>query len=110
MSSKGYILDVCLDFINASDPTVKTYFVCTSTFKKEDLKSVYIYLVAVAAVVELVAGELVVEVVAVEEDIVAAAAGEFLPCFVVVVANLINSVNSETVTEDDSESHTFENT
>ena len=110
MSSKGYILDVCLDFINASDPTVKTYFVCASTFKKEDLKSVYIYLVAVAAVVELVAGELVV-VVAVEEDIVAAAAaaGEFFR-FVVVVANLINSVNSETVTEDDSESHTFENT
>ena len=111
MSSKGYILDACLNFINASDPTVKTYFVCASTFKKEDLKSVYIYLVAVAAVVELVAGELVVEVVAVEEDIAAAAAaGEFLPCFVVVVANLINSVNSETVTEDDSESHTFENT
>ena len=52
-----------------------------------------------------------------EEDIAAeavvAAAGEcvVLACFAVVaVANLINSVNSETVTEDDIESHTFENT
>ena len=48
------------------------------------MKSVYIYLFAVAAVVELFAG-------------IVAAAGEIL------VANLINSVNSETVTEDDSE-------
>ena len=52
-----------------------------------------------------------------EEDIAAeavvAAAGEcvVLACFAVVaVANLINSVNSETVTEDDIESHIFENT
>ena len=110
------------------------------------MKSVYIYLAAVAAAVELVAAELVVVVVVVvvvlaavgvaystaifpvfsqfwlvvyfsEEDIasdtVVAAAGEclVLACFAVVaVANLINSVNSETVTEDDIESHTFKNT
>ena len=38
------------------------------------MKSVYIYLIAVAAVVEPIATELVVEVDEVEEDIAAAAA------------------------------------
>ena len=47
------------------------------------------------------------------EPVVAAAAGECVvfPCFVVVAAaNLINSVNSETETEDGIKSHNFENT